>query len=377
MSTENTKLAVTTKKSAPATIRDHLTGQNFKEQLKAALTKYCSPERFVRIALTALTKTPKLAECDQASFFNALLTLSQLGLEPDGRRAHLIPFNNTKRGCVECQLIVDYKGIVELVMRSGAVSSLHADVVCENDAFEFNMGQVTRHNFKLGEPRGNEIGVYAVCRFKDGSEKAEVMSYADVELVRARSKAANSGPWVTDWAEMSKKTVFKRLSKWLNWSPEINDALAIDDEQARLDAAKPAKVVFEPVSNEPAALAAAPAPEPEDNVPMDGNAPTVAPAQPAAGKKQAASASGTAAENPLAVIRAVLESRGVTEAELVASLLKRQLITPAQLAPDGEPTMLEDIQKKAPEVITELIEYPTGLIGIIATEKARAAKGSK
>ena len=74
-------------------------------------TSYRTPDRFIRIALTALTRTPKLTTCDHGSFFQALLDLSQLGLEPDGRRAHLIPFRNNKRNCVECQLIIDYKGL--------------------------------------------------------------------------------------------------------------------------------------------------------------------------------------------------------------------------------------------------------------------------
>ena len=209
------------------TVRQMIEG--YKDQFARALPKHLSPDRFVRCILTAITRTPKLADCDQASLFSALLTLSQLGIEPDGRRAHLIPFENRKRGCVECQLILDYKGVAELVMRSGIVSNLHADVVCENDVFEYDRGELKAHKIDFRKPRGAVYAVYALCRFKDGGEKCDVMTAEEVEAIRARSKAGNNGPWVTDWNEMSKKTVFKRLAKWLPISAEFRDAMEAED----------------------------------------------------------------------------------------------------------------------------------------------------
>ena len=156
-------------------------------------------------------RNPKLATCDQSSFFNSLLTLSQLGLEPDGRVAHLIPFDNKKRGCVECQLIIDYKGLVEVVMRNPDVQYVHADVVCENDEFEFNLGAVVNHKVDFRKPRGNAYAVYARCVFRDGTSRDDCMSVDEINAIRNRSRAGNSGPWVTDWTEMAKKTVFRRL----------------------------------------------------------------------------------------------------------------------------------------------------------------------
>jgi len=223
-------------------IKALIQGDQFKLAVAQALPKHLTPDRFIRTALTAMTRTPKLADCDQASFFSALLTLSQLGIEPDGRRAHLIPFENRKRGVTEVQLIVDYKGLAELIMRSGVVSNLHADVVCENDTFTVDRGEIKEHKINYREPRGKVYAVYAICRFKDGSEKAEVMTREEVEAIRSRSRAGNSGPWVSDWNEMAKKTVFRRLSKWLPLSPEEREGIEADDnqfEQRTLEAAKP------------------------------------------------------------------------------------------------------------------------------------------
>jgi recombination protein RecT len=206
-------------------IKSLLTGDKFKNEVARALPKHLTPDRFIRVACTAMTKTPKLAQCTQESFFNALLSLSQLGLEPDGRRAHLIPYGNT------CQLIVDYKGLVELAMRSGNVSNIHADIICENDVFEYDKGEIKVHKIDFKQPRGEMYAAYAICRFKDGTEKTEVMTRDEVEAIRKRSKAGNAGPWVTDWNEMAKKTVFRRLSKWLPLSPEQRDVLEHDADR--------------------------------------------------------------------------------------------------------------------------------------------------
>src|SRR3974390_1780102 len=122
-------------------IKETLEGDQFKQAVAKVLPKHLTPDRFVRVAIMAMTRKPKLAQCDEASFFQELMSLSQYGLEPDGRRAHLIPFENRKRKCGEFQLVIDYKGLGELVMRSGIVSYVHADVVCENDVFDYNCGE--------------------------------------------------------------------------------------------------------------------------------------------------------------------------------------------------------------------------------------------
>lgn len=221
----------------------------FKEQLTAALPKHLTPDRFVRVLMTATIKTPKLLECTQASLFRAVYDCAALGLEPDGRRAHLIPYENRRAGTVECQLIVDYKGLAELAMRSGLVSYLHADVVREGDVFSYSMGELRDHvphflrrDADKPADQGRVIAAYALVRMKDGSTKTEVMSHADVEAIRTRSRAGSSGPWVTDWNEMAKKTAFRRLSKWLPLSPEIRDAIDRDDDQD--DPLEAAKSVF-------------------------------------------------------------------------------------------------------------------------------------
>lgn len=208
------------------TIKTWLQHPQFKNEVAKSLPRHLTAERFVRVATTALNRDPKLLLCTQSSFFECLMNLSQLGLEPDGRHAHLIPFR--KKGRMTCQLIIDYKGLVELAMRSNKIANIHADVVCEGDDFAYDRGEVTKHRVDFRKPRGEIYAAYAICSFKDGTKKAEAMSRHEIEAIRRRSKAGDDGPWITDWSEMAKKTVFRRLSKWLPLSPEFRDVLDVD-----------------------------------------------------------------------------------------------------------------------------------------------------
>lgn len=208
----------------PTTLKQLLMDDAVKRQIAVALPKHMNPDRMARVAMTQLLQNKKLAACTQESFMRCMLACSAMGIEPDGRLAHLIPYGN------ECTLIIDYKGLVALARRSGTVANIHADVVCDNDEFEYDCGEITRHKINFRKPRGNVFAVYVQVVFKDGTKQCEVLSREDVEAVRKRSRAAGNGPWVTDWNEMAKKTAFRRLSKWLELSPEYRDALAVDDD---------------------------------------------------------------------------------------------------------------------------------------------------
>ncbi len=213
---------MSTQPAIPKSVKGWLSSDYFRQQVALTLPKHMTPDRFTRIALTALTRVPKLAECTPESVMKSMMTCSELGLEPDGRRVHLIPYGR------ECTLIIDYKGLVELARNNGDVSAIHADVVCEKDVFDYHNGEVN-HSVNFRDQRGAMYAAYVIITFKDGGKHSEVMTRAEIDAIRKRSKAANNGPWVTDYNEMAKKTVFRRASKWITLSPEIADALERED----------------------------------------------------------------------------------------------------------------------------------------------------
>jgi recombination protein RecT len=222
---------VLTAANPPKTIEELFTSKHIVAAIQKAAPKHLDAERFLRIANTAMSRTPKLKNCTIMSIWNCMVQLSGMGLEPDGRRAHLIPYGQ------ECTLIVDYKGLVDCVRRSGEVSDVHADIVCDNDEFEESMGKVTKHKINRREPRGDMYAAYSYVKFKDGTESFEIMGKSEIEATRDESAAWKAWlskkkkcPWNNHPGEMWKKTVFRRHSKWLPFSSELRTVIETDDQ---------------------------------------------------------------------------------------------------------------------------------------------------
>lgn len=221
------------KADKPKTIASLMADPKIKQQLALALPKHMTADRLARIATTEIRKVPALAKCDQASFLGAIMQCAQLGLEPGSALGHayLLPFENRKKGITEVNFIVGYRGMIDLARRSGQIISLAARAVYQNDNFSYQYGlheDLQHVPCESGDP-GPLTHVYAVARLKDGGIQFEVMSRADVEKVRAQSKAGGSGPWVSHFDEMAKKSVIRRLFKYLPVSIELQQAVTQDE----------------------------------------------------------------------------------------------------------------------------------------------------
>lgn len=226
-------------------------------QMAKAAPTHVSAERMARIATTAVRVTPKLGQCSPASFLGALMAAATLGLEvntPLGH-AYLLPFESRKRG-VECQLIVGYKGMMELARRSGVVRSIRATVVRSCDEFKVVEGlhPTLEHRPSMDAAERAKAPltyVYAVAHLADGEPVFVWLSKAEVDKRRARSRAAQSGPWVTDYEAMAMKTAVRVLFPWLPQSVEVSRlamAVQLDEAADRGPAAQAAALPHEIVS---------------------------------------------------------------------------------------------------------------------------------
>lgn len=218
-------------------------------ELGMALPSHLSPERLVRIALTCIRLTPKLAQCTPESFLGSLFVLAQLGLEPIAGRAYLIPFNNNKkvmingkeewRKVMEVQAVIGYKGLSDLFYRHESALSLDMQTVHKNDDFsyQYGTGSYLHHKPCMGD-RGEVIGYYAVAKMKSGGEIFRFMSKMDAtehgkKHSKTFDKKANSfyedSPWIKDVDAMSMKTVLIQISKLLPLSVELQRAIQVDE----------------------------------------------------------------------------------------------------------------------------------------------------
>lgn len=218
-----------------------------RAEIEKMIPKSLNSERLLKVAQIAATTTPALAKCDVASLVGAIGQCAQMGLEPNTvlGHAYLVPFN-TKRKDAEgndrwvnsVQVIIGYKGLIDLARRSGQIVSIAAHEVCENDEFEYVYGldEKLNHRPSMGE-RGEIIGFYAVAKLKDGGHGFEFMSRLQVEKVRDDSKGWQEAvkfkktdihPWKAHFTEMGRKTVIRRLAKYLPLSIEFQTAAALD-----------------------------------------------------------------------------------------------------------------------------------------------------
>ena len=202
-------------------------------QIKRALPSTITPERFTRIALSALNTTPKLKQCTQMSFLSALMNAAQLGLEPNTSlgQAYLIPYKN--KGVYEVQFQIGYKGLLDLAYRSPQLQTVQAHCVYENDTFSYELGLNPQLVHKPAmENRGELRCVYAMFRLQNGGFGFEVMSKTAIEAhAKQYSKAYDTSysPWKTDFESMAKKTVIKQVLKYAPMRTDYVHAVNVDD----------------------------------------------------------------------------------------------------------------------------------------------------
>lgn len=232
MANENAKALATAQGNNLGNLKNLL--EKNKNVLASVLPKHMTADRMVKLATVAASKSAELLKCEPMSLLRALMDASQVGLEPFTplQQAYIIPYWNNKKGIMEAQFQVGYRGLVELVRRSDKILSIEAHCVYENDEFDCVLGNESRlmHKPKWTGERGRMILVYAVAKMKDGACQFDVMGRNAVDEIRSKSKSGGSGPWKDYYDEMAKKTVIKRLIKMLPVSIETSKALSIDSK---------------------------------------------------------------------------------------------------------------------------------------------------
>lgn len=210
------------------TLKSLLDSDATKQMIKNVASKYMTEDRISKAALLALSRQPKLAQCSSISFLTSMMKAAQLQLDFSGAtgQAYLIPYKT------ECTLIVGYQGMIEVAYRSKNVEYIDAQLVYENDECIFNLGTDPKieHTPNFDGDRGEVKFGYAVARLKDVSiPKIELMSKDEIMAIKKRSPSRNDGPWKTDEPEMMRKTIIRRIFKYLPKTQEILTAAEIDN----------------------------------------------------------------------------------------------------------------------------------------------------
>jgi len=216
-------------------------------QFQAVMPTKEHVDRFIRITVTAVQQNPKLMEADRNSFYAACMKCAQDGLLPDGKEAVLNIYkeNIGTRESPDWKAVVQYQPMIEGMLKKlrnsdDIIGAPSVQVVKEFDKFEFRLGddESIVHHPHLDGDRGKTRGAYSIVKFKDGGVSREYMSIDEIMQVRARSKAKDSGPWklgeggkhTTEFDEMARKTVFRRHTKKLPKSTDLDNLIDSDND---------------------------------------------------------------------------------------------------------------------------------------------------
>ena len=207
--------------------------EKYKNAMTEVLPKHLTYDRLAKVVLSATARNPNLLKCSVSSICKATMQAAELGLEIGGLLGHvyLVPYGQ------EAQAIVGYQGLLVLARNSGEIENISAHVIYKDDTAHIDVANATiKHEMNLYGSRDDSsiIAAYCMVHLKGGGRHLEVMTKGDIDKIRKRSKAGGSGPWVTDYSEMARKTVTRRACKWIPRSSEkaqkLDRAMELDIE---------------------------------------------------------------------------------------------------------------------------------------------------
>jgi len=222
-----------------------MTLTRMQDQFKMALPPDITPEKFIRVIMTAVGQNPSILNGNRQTFYAACMKSAQDGLLPDGREAALVPFGQ------DVTYMPMVSGILKKVRNSDELSSITSQMVHKNDRFRFWIdgdGEHIDHEPLMFGERGEAIGVYALAKIKNGGLYIEVMDKAQVMAVKGASRA-KGGPWAGAFEhEMWRKTAIRRLAKRL---PMSTDKEGKESALEKVIKANDDLYEFEPQATEP------------------------------------------------------------------------------------------------------------------------------
>lgn len=231
-----------------------ITRSQFGPVAKAMQEAGFDPERVKReisFAIQSINKSAQLQKCSRESLMQAVLNISNVGLtlNPAAKEAYLIPRYSSLTRSMEASLDPSYIGLVKLLTDTGSVKSMVCQIVYGGDHFELdlanNLNPVIHKPELSSNRRGQILGVYALATLSDNTRQVEWMDLSEVEDIRGRSETykafiagrIQSCTWASDFGEMMRKTVIKRIYKYLPRSEKaalLDHAIDLDNQDYKI-----------------------------------------------------------------------------------------------------------------------------------------------
>ncbi len=208
-----------------------------KAELENALPKQIPVDRFIRTVITVVQMDNTLLNADRKTLLSSCMKAAQDGLLLDGREAALVKYYMKKTGVTVIQYIPMVGGLLKKARNSGEIKEVLAEAVYEKDMFKYRLGESPKieHNPFWGEDRGSFVAAYCIVKTKDGGIYRKVLSKADIDKVKEKSKAKESGPWVDFYDQMGIKTAIKANLKLCPQSSDLQGLIDYDNEMTGIE----------------------------------------------------------------------------------------------------------------------------------------------
>ena len=202
--------------------------EKMADKFTEALPQHMEVNKFISVLKLTLNKNPRLLQAEQNSLLQTFMRAAQDGLYLDGKEAAAVQYGQS------VQYIPMVEGIIKVLHNSGLIKTICAEVVYENDLFDYELGtkQHITHKPLITGDKGKPICVYAIAVTSNDGQYIEIMNMAEIEKCRQVSKASSSphSPWVKWFDQMAKKTVIHRIAKRLPKNDAISSVVRIDED---------------------------------------------------------------------------------------------------------------------------------------------------
>ncbi|MEM4202823.1 MAG: recombinase RecT [Candidatus Methanomethylicaceae archaeon] len=187
------------------------------------------------LAIAILIANPQLMKCTAQSIAHVILATHELNLSPYPTvgDVYIVPFYNAQEKKYMATMLLGYRGLIKLASRSHPGLIVKADVVYEGDELEYQKGtdEYIRHVPRFESE--NVTHVYAFLKLQNAT-LVEVISIDQANELRqrmlTRKETAAFSPWASEfWLEMVKKTLVRRLLKYLPLDTTLQRAIVSEE----------------------------------------------------------------------------------------------------------------------------------------------------
>jgi len=238
------------KKEEKVSFSQFINGKVGQSLLGNAISSPTRKARFQTSLITLVAMNPGLTKCDMSTIVSAALQAEALDLQLNNQMGfgYVLPYEDKKNKRVVAQFQVGWRGIIQLMIRSGQIKKIHVIEVKSGELVKYNpIVNDFEFSYLINEEeriKAPVIGYYCFFETVGGYvqelywTKEKMVNHATTFSPGYRSDLKNGTAftfWAKDFDGMAKKTMLKQISKFAPMSVDSQLARALEYDQAVIE----------------------------------------------------------------------------------------------------------------------------------------------